>query len=247
MSTTRALTSRRKKPRGIYARKKQRQDYPRTVGLAGPEPERKYFTTGLGTTALAAANTWAGDELDPAALCLFSPVEGADINNRIGRKVCIKKIAIRGVIEALYRTGVAAMTAGSIARLILYMDKQSNGAQSQAEDLMAAPSVADTDNCLCSYQNTASFGRFKVLVDRSFNLSNGSAVYNGATRDLCGYAMNFKMSRKFVKPLIVRFNGTNGGTIADIVDNSFHIIGCCSNTGCVPSLTYECRTVFTDS
>ena len=58
--------------------------------------------------------------------------------------------------------------------------------------------------------------------------------------------VNFKYSIYFKKPISVRFNATNGGTVADIVDNSFHVLATCTSTALGPNLYYNCRVCYKD-
>jgi len=48
----------------------------------------------------------------------------------------------------------------------------------------------------------------------------------------------------FKTPVKVQFNATNGGTVAVIVDNSFHIICGASNITYAPTISYYCRVAY---
>lgn len=222
----------------------------RTMGAASVT-ERKYFTTGLTSTAVVSAVNWAGTELDPAANCLFYPQEGADIDNRIGRRVTIKKITVRGYCACQGEEDTSTAHNAQAIRIVLYMDMQTNGAQSQGEELLANPTVATAANAMNTFQNTSNFGRFKVLKDKMMIFGNRSAAQADiAASDkltVQGQGRVFKMSYRFLKPLVVRFNGTNGGTVADIIDNSFHILANSSSDENGVLLSYECRVVYTDN
>lgn len=210
--------------------------------------ERKYFDSHLNASALASPTTWAGTELDPATLnTLFAPTQGSDINNRIGRKVAVMKITMRGVIRAPAQTNETATDDYSCCRLILYMDQQTNGAQAQGENLMANPGAASGILNVMTYQNTANFGRFRVLKDKFINLGNPAISWDGTNMEQQGVSRTFKFTVKFRKPVIIQFNATNGGTVADIVDNSFHLIGATTSTGIAPAVSYQCRVVYTDA
>lgn len=221
---------------------------PRTPGGLSVT-ERKYFDSYLSAQALVAATDWTATELDPATLnTLFVPQEGSAINQRIGRKVCVKKITIRGLIRIPKQANQTATDAAAQCRLIFFIDQQTNGTQAQGEELMAAPGSANAVLCTSTFQSTANFGRFRVLKDKTYMLQNANLAYDGTNLEVQGLQKQFKFTVKFAKPLYIHFNSTNGGSVADIVDNSFHIIGTCSNVAdYAPLLYYQCRTIYTDS
>lgn len=212
--------------------------------------ERKYFDSFLNDQALVANNTWAGSELDPAAvLCLFAPSEGSDLDNRIGRKVTVKSIKIRGALQCITQSAQSAADYANCVRLILFIDQQTNAVQCQAEELMQDPGAANALLCGQTFQNTANFGRFKVLRDKTYVLDKPpitAATDAGNTIVQAGLIRPFKLSYKFTKPFNVRFNGTNGGTVADIIDNSFHLAGRVNNTGMACTISYQVRVTYTD-
>lgn len=221
----------------------------RTMGPRA-QTERKYFDSYVNDTALSAGNTWAGTEVDPAGNCLFYPSEGSDINDRIGRKVTVKSIKIHGCIQCIAQTAQSAADYANMVRLVLYADQQTNATQSQGEELMQDPGAAAALLCGLTFQNTANFGRFKVLRDKTYVLDKppiAALTDAGNTLVQAGLIKPFKLSYKFRKPYVVRFNATNGGSVADIIDNSFHIIARVNNTGMAATLSYQCRVTYTDA
>lgn len=221
---------------------------PRTTGALTGMPERKYFDTEYAATAIPASTDWTGTEADPAGfLNLCNPIQGAGINQRVGRKICLKALKIRGYMPFGGTTGGTAITAAPTVRLILFQDMQTNGQQAQGEQVMTPPTVSATGPvAIHSYQNIANFGRFRVLKDRMISVENGVAVNNAAATTVSTEysSRHFKWNIKFKKPLFVHFNAVNGGTIADIVDHSFHILATADVTNMF--LAYQCRAVYTD-
>ena len=90
---------------------------------------------------------------------------------------------------------------------MLVQDMQTNAAQMTAAQLMN--DAADAATTINSYQNpnNASFNAYQAGLIRQFK-----------------WTVNFKT------PVKVQFNATNGGTVADIVDNSFHIVAATTST-----------------
>jgi len=209
--------------------------------------EDGYFDTERSTTAISVLTaTWAGSEMDPnttAMLCLFAPVQGDDISNRRARKVFVKKIRICGRINMPEYTASATSPASPVIRILVFMDKQSNGAQVSPATLMAS---GDGSQAGHMFQSTAGFGRFKVFKDKSYVL-NPTAVYGPSTGALIGGGAVCREFSFTIKPNVwVNYNATNGGTVADIIDNSFHL-ACLTNrnTPAAPTIEYKARTVFT--
>lgn len=216
---------------------------PRTSGwvTAG---EMKYFDTILDNSALTAVTTtWAATEKDPATFnTLVVPVKGAGINERIGREIKVHSIKIRGFIRVDAQAAQSTADGASVCRVILFQDCQTNAAQVQGEVLMSG--AASSGGTITSYQNLDNLGRFKVLKDKVMNISDlNMANDTGATGGLVqsGRKIPFKIHHKFKKPVPIRFNATNGGTVADIVDNSFHVLGATDSAAYAPALSYSCR------
>jgi len=224
----RYTTQRRPRPAATY--------YPSVARTRGAAvQEKKYFDAAKALTAIP--NGWISSEVDPAGDCLFYPTQGDGVANRNGRKATMLAMRIRGMIQAAPQSNQAATEQPTLIRIIVYQDMQSNGAQSQGEEVMTnTSSVFD-------FQNTANFGRFKVWKDKLLKIDETELVWDGTNVEQCGAIRQFKMNIKFKKPIVVNFK-SNTGDVADIVDNSFHIIACTYNTAFAPQIIYNCRTVF---
>jgi len=205
--------------------------------------EMKYFDTEVAGTAIQGVAAWTGTEMDPATFnTLCVPVVGAGINQRIGKAIKVLKIKIRGIIVCASQVDTTAGDNASTIRILLVQDKQTNSAQCQGEEVMtpstalaAAPTV---------FQNINNFGRFNVIKDKTIVMQNPNTAYDGTNLEQQGIARSFKMNVTFKEPIQIRFNATNGGTVADIVDNSFHILVNSSNTGLAPLMNYSCRVCY---
>lgn len=204
--------------------------------------EMKYFDTARDGEIDSSA-TWTDAAHDPATvLTLCAPTVGAGINQRIGKAIHIHKIKIRGRVYTAPVEATANAPPTQQIRMVLVLDKQTNSTQMSGPLLFpasAAPNVA-----VNAFQNIDNFGRFRVLKDKTFIIQNPNMAGDPATKDVAGLSIPFKISYKFKKPLQVRFNATNGGTVADIVDNSLHILANNSATNGTPfsaGLVYACR------
>lgn len=218
----------------------------RTRGVFG-SGEMKYFDSSVSNNAIAAVTTsWTGTGQDPATLnTLFCPTVGAAINQRIGREVKVLKIKIRGYIRVDAQATQSTADAASYLRIILFQDTQTNAQQATGAQLIQDGSAAGTT--VTAFQNLANTGRFRVLKDKVINLSNlNMANATGAANGVIQAALKrqFKIIHRFRKPVSVRFNATNGGSIADIVDNSFHIVVATDANAYAPTFNYACRVCY---
>lgn len=240
-----------KKPRAAIvasARPKYMRVQGRSAGALVASPENKYYDTTFPATAMAAtAASWASTEMDPATkLTLCCPVQGTGISDRVGRKIHVTKLKLRGTVGYSVAGSLSSVSSMPEVRILIVQDLQTNGAQLNGEDVMASSATAAVANQILTYQNLANFGRFKVLKDKQLDFKTGIAANNASATTISQElsSISFKCTLKFRKPVVVHFNSTNGGTVADIVDNSFHVLALGSNTSC--TLAYECRVVFVD-
>lgn len=237
IATYRALPRSFPAPRRLYV--------PRTVGNAQAITERKYFDSEVNALTMATITTlFTGAEADPATTnTLFAPTTGDDITNRQGRKVQVLSLKIRGEVKYAAQVDQLALDNAPLIRLALVQDTQTNGTQLNSEDVFQG--AVNSGQGYLSFQNPANFGRFKVLKDKFMTLSTPTAVNDGTNVEVAGYSRYFKWSYKFTKPVVMHFNATNGGTVADIVDNSFHVLAGQTTSG-IATLSYKCRVTFLD-
>jgi len=230
--------------------------------LARPRPvETKYNDVGTGSggdskitiQSVAAQATWAGCEIDPfnaavgAQLCIGLVPPGTGYFQRIGRRIRVRKLRIRGEIEVPLQANQTAADQAGLVRIVLYQDKQTGGVQAQAEEVLGASESMDVQNdgqAIHVPQNPINFGRFRVLYDKTFKLTPPPISYDGTNVEQAGFSVPFKINVKCDVP--INFNQTNGSTVADIVDNSFHVIAA-TTSGLNCSLSYVCRMVFEDA
>lgn len=216
---------------------------PRTPG-GNIVSESHYFDSERTLTSVAANDaSWTGTEYDPnttAMLCLFAPVIGDDIFNRTGRKVFVKKINIVGQLTVVPGTVGSVGETPAHVRLIVYCDKQTNTSQSQGEDLIESGAASDAINM---FQSTKNFGRFKVLKDQHYTIGRNPNMA-GLTGAFVSNGDSVSFHYSLPVNMWVNYNAANGGTVADIVDNSFHLIANTNVSTQVVQIQYKVRTTF---
>lgn len=212
--------------------------------------EMKYFDSVRDNVAVTSSATWANTVYDPNVFpvanmnTLFAPTQGAGISQRIGKACKVHKIKITGCFSMPPQANQVSGDAGSYIRLMLVEDKQTNATQMTGTQLMTSPGVASAILAVETFQNIDNFGRFKVLKDKTFIIQNPAIAFDGTNIEQMGLIRKFKMTYKPRKPCEVRFNATNGGTVADIVDHSWHVVCNNSSTDLAPFISYNCRVCF---
>jgi len=113
-------------------------------------------------------------------------------------------------------------------------------------NLLRSGAMASTLTNIFAFQNTESFGRYRVLKDKFYPLQRLNSVGTKADNAASGIIRKFSFSYKPRKPLVVHYNNTNGGTVADITDHSFHLIAGFDDPDMGITLDYKARVVYVD-
>jgi len=221
-------------PAAVAENRRMRRRNVRTAGFLGIE--KKFYDTLYNQTAVA--TTAAGAEADPAGnlKCLNAITQGDGESSRDGRRCIIKSIQVKGFIDADVKSDLADVSSGKKVRVLLVLDKQTNAAQLNSEDVLKDAATID----MTSLRNLQYSQRFKVLHDRVYTLTCGAAGTDGAnTNSMAWNTAHFNIFKNVNIP--VNYTGTTED-IANIVDNSLHIIAVASTTGTI--LCYQSRVRF---
>ncbi len=222
---------------------------PRSMGVYAAG-EMKYFDTERTSSAVVSSATNAGTQAvpnvgTPNTLCV--PVVGSAINQRIGRKVNVHRIVIKGAINVPPQTAQSAADVIPVIRLSLVQDMQTNSAQATGTDWLQSVVSASSTQAIQGFQSLNNLGRFKVIKDKIINLQNPNMANDAAaTGNIVQAALlrQFKFVFKPKTPVSVSFNSTNGGTISDVVDNSWSVYANCSSTAMTPAIYYVARCYY---
>lgn len=146
-------------------RKRRRARYPgttRTVGYygryaGGGGNELKFFDVDSDDAVISATGSIVSDSLVKIA-------QGITEKTRVGRKCVIKKIGWRFSLTLPEVDDTATPGASDEVRLILYIDKQTNGATAAVTDILETAVIH-------SFRNLVNMGRFIILMDRTFAMN----------------------------------------------------------------------------
>lgn len=149
-------------------------------------------------------------------------IQGSDYNNRIGRKIFLKSLYIRGYVApqiALSSPIGADATTAQQVRMIIFLDNQPNGATPVVTDLLntATPS---------SQLNLNNRDRFKILNDEVFVLnpiSTAAATFSGLGEVIKEVNIYRRMGVEAI------YNAGNAGTVGDINSGALYMFWIGSN------------------
>lgn len=132
---------------------------------------------------------------------------GGGANQRIGTRIDMKSIAVRG----LYQSGTGAGDTLGPVRIKIVYDKEARGAAPVATDIL-------TNDFIYSHNNLDNGGRFITVLDKTYYPAlpgQSGALGRG------GYlAIN-----EYVKlNLPVKYNTSTAGTVGDIVSGSLYML-----------------------
>ncbi len=190
----------------------RRKGYGRTSGYYGrygPQanrPELKFHDISISDAVVAAT----------AALPIDSCVkiaQGTTESTRIGRKCTVKSINWRFIVQLA--AGLVTTTTSDVVRVILFLDKQCNGATAAAGDIL------ETTTDYQSFNNLANKNRFRTLMDRSYNLNASSGGGNTGSATFGEFAIHDSFYKKCNIP--IEYDST-AGAITEIRSNNIAVL-----------------------
>ncbi len=206
--------------------------YQRTAGFygrfTGPMPELKFHDLDVDDASVA-----ANGNIAQASCNLIA--QGVTESQRIGRKCTIKSIGWRFRTQLL-PTAVSNAT-GTVLRVILYLDKQCNGATATVTGILESDDFQ-------SFNNLANKNRFRTLMDRTYDMNATSGSGRGST-DTLAFGENNCTDSYFAKVnLPIEFDSTTGA-ITEIRSNNIGVL-LVTPDGTLMSFTSKMRLRFSD-
>ncbi len=204
--------------RRIYRQLRKRPKYKRRFRRGYNRTGGYYRKNGYGGKELKFFDDTVDDVLVSTGGTIISPSsntiqQGTGEKERIGRKCIIRQI------DWKIRIGLVTTTnptfSHDLVRLILYVDKQCNGAAATVLDILETASVL-------SFRNLANTNRFQVLFDRSYSINATAGGGSGAGDwESGGVEKRTKYHKNCFIP--IEFSGTTGA-ITEIQSNNIGIL-----------------------
>lgn len=176
--TAATLVSMRSAQRAVATRQMRQRRAPAPAAqYSARAAELKSVDTSAGLYAFNSAGA-------VAAAPLNVPVSGAAFYQRVGNKISMKSLQLRG--EILPSGANAAAVSEQTARIIVYYDRQANGAAPTVADVLTSTlSNGTTASTAIDFININNRDRFLILMDQQVLLSalgiNGATAASSAT------------------------------------------------------------------
>ena len=195
-------------PRPLKRRKAMvpRQPYGRSPG------ELKFFDRDLDVAPILTAGSIT-DSINKIA-------QGVTEVTRVGRKCTITGVNWHFLIWLPEQNAVATPLAGDSVRIILYVDKQTNGATAAVTDLLES---ADWR----SFRNLANVSRFNVLMDKTTSVNYMTLASDGA--DVVSSAQVNEHGEFYKKCSVPIEFDAGAGAITEIRSNNIGVLIISSN------------------
>ncbi len=175
--------------------------------FAGPNAELKFHDLEIDDAIIAAGGVLT------TSLNLIA--QGTGESERIGRKCTIRQILWRGTVSLPEGELQGNPGAGERFRLIVYQDKQTNGAAATALGILE---VVGVDN----YRNLANSGRFNILYDNRFDLTPQTLSHFAVNSfSVAGVNRKFSFFKKCSIPL--EFDNTVGA-LTELWSNNLGVL-----------------------
>lgn len=196
--------------------------------LAG---ELKFVDTTVGLTASAVAGVVLSSSLNVIP-------EGNGESQRVGRKITIKRLGIRGSWENQLATTASNMD--NRLRIVVYQDKQTNGAAATVTGILETATID-------SFRNLANQGRFRILFDKTIAVRNTETVNTNTTTFT---SVIETRSWSFFKALNIPIeydNSLTTGVISTQRTNNIGIIILSATDAAPPQVAFTARVRYSDN
>jgi len=161
----------------------------------------------------------------------FDIVEGPEDDARIGNKITVVAIMVKGIIRTI-------STRGTAVRVMLVLDKICGGAT------VASSVFMDASNDIYSFNDINSSNRFVKLMDKTIDVPVSGIAYTSA--DVLAGGEASKSFQKYKTNLNIEVNyKATAGVITDLTTSNL-MLWICSDFGAVSKATIQLRIRYTD-
>lgn len=143
--------------------------------------------------------------------------QGITEKTRVGRKCTIRQLHWRYQCSMPEKDGAVNPTTGDTVRIMLYLDKQCNGATALVTDILETANMK-------SFRNLANSGRFTILKDQLVTIN-----YMGMASEQLGEVSQARVVREYTWSKMcnipIEFNDAeNDGSLATIRSNNIGLL-----------------------
>jgi len=213
-----------------------------TMGFLGIE--KKFYDTAKADTAIAANTDLTGGEYDPSSTSMLStPTQGDGEQQRDGKRIVIDSVIIKGHVVLPATEAAADPYEATKVFVAIVLDTQTNAAQMSSEDCFKSLAASSRMNCE-PLKNLLSGSRFRILKSQGFDVTPNTLTGTITTGPYAHYGVQreFDWYIPFKGGLPVNFNAGTTASVANVVDNSVHVIAFATATGAY--LGYNARIRF---
>jgi len=200
---------------------------PKFKRAARSSAEVKFKDTTTAQTAVASAGSIFN-------ATLLTMVEGNTDVTRIGNRITVKSVMLRG--NVVLPSTADALNTSQIFRIIVYLDRQANGATAAVTDILASADFR-------SFNNLDNSDRFRTLAEETIDCKLDGATPSGAAYLYGENKKSFFMKAKL--NLDVKFKG-NAADVTQLSGNNIGVL-VISETDNIGTVGYIARVRYTDS
>lgn len=192
--------------------------------------EAKFFDKITANAAISTTGTILDDSVNEI-------VQGTGESNRIARACTLTGIFFKGNMRLIPGAALTApRNAADVIRVIIYQDKQCNGATAAVTDILETANVD-------AFYNLANSKRFYILMDKRVALNSpGAGLAATDTWAECHKAWKFSK----LCNIPIEFSGTTGA-ISEIRSNNIGVMAIALNPASTAFVGYTCRVRFSDN
>lgn len=228
-ATRRAVGQTGTRARGVAGFQRTTGFYGRFApSVRGDAAELKFHDLDISVDPPAVAGVIAEDSCNTI-------VQGTTEKQRIGRKLIVKSIGWR--MRMVAKSQSSAASTSDVMRVILYLDRQANGAAATVTGILESANFQ-------SFNNLANKQRFRTLMDREYALNNLAGGGDGTTEDY-GEAVTIDSFFKKCNIAIEYDDSSTDGAITSVRSNNIGVLIITQDAK--SSFTSKMRLRFSDS
>jgi len=217
-----------------------------TMGFLGIE--KKFLDCYKTATNIAGVAALTGGIYPPTGgctNCISCPPQNDTASGRDGKRYVIDSLIFKGAVELPFNASAATFPAVKVF-LALILDSQSNGAPCTSETIFTNPA-----NVLATVvdplKNLLHGKRFRILKSQVFDLTPDTLAPTATNYIWNAKERVFDWYIPFKGGLPVNMNAGTNADVANVIDNSLHVVAFASSTGLAqgPKIMYNARIRFT--